>query len=240
MTHAREPNTTHDKSDFVVADIRTVLRLAHICTDRDTCSLQRAPYTQCFCFELFRHAIVRRDDLAWEALYTRYAPLVRHWLGACTGADESDEEVAVVFGRFWQAVDAAKFARFDSLAAVLRYLKLTARAVRLDRIRTTGAHGNWLLPGAALAEASAHEDMAEAVARRVDSPGFWRTVRHSLTGEREELVFHLSYIMDLSPREIRARHGAQFPDVDEVYRLKRNALDRLRRAPEMRALLHTS
>jgi len=236
MAHAQAPHTRPDDSAFVVAEIHTVLRLARLCTGGDTCSLQRAPYTQCFCFELFRHAIVRRDDLAWEALYTRYAPLVRHWLGACTGADESDEEVAVVFGRFWQAVDAAKFARFDSLAAVLRYLKLTARAVRLDRIRTTGARGNWLLPGDALAEASAHKDM---VARRVDSPGFWHTVRGFLNGEREELVFHLSYIMDLSPREICARHGAQFPDVDEVYRLKRNALDRLRRAPEMCALLHT-
>lgn len=238
MAHAREPDTTHDKSDFVVADIGAVLRLAHICTDRDTCSLQRAPYTQCFCFELFRHAIVRRDGLAWEALYARYAPLVRHWLGA--PADACDEEVAVVFGRFWQAVDADKFARFDSLAVVLRYLKLTAQSVRRDRTRTTGAVGNWLLPGDALAAAPSYEDMAEAVARRVDAPGFWRTVRGFLAGEREELVFHLSYSLGLSPREICARHRAQFPDVGEVYRLKRNVLDRLRHAPEMQALLHTS
>ncbi len=151
--------------------------------------------------------------------------------------DEGDEEVAVVFGRFWQAVDADKFARFGSLAAVLRYLKMTAYSVRLDRTRTTGMVGNWLLLGDALCGAPSREnmDMEEMVARRVDASGFWRTVRGLLTGEREVLVLYLSSMLGLSPREIQARHAGQFPDVAEVYRIKRNVLDRLRRAPEIRA-----
>jgi len=186
----------------------------------NACSLGQEPYTRCCCFEVFRHAIVRRDDLAWEALYARYGAMVRGWLGA--GVGDGDEAVVLVFERFWRAVDAEKFARFDTLPAVLQYLKACARTARLDQAL------------------SAREDVADLVAGRVDAPGFWRTVRGVLVGEREELVFHLSYVVGLSPREICARHSARFPDVAEVYRLRRNLLDRLRRAPEVRALVYTA
>ncbi len=202
----------------------------------NACSLGQEPYTRCCCFEVFRHAIVRRDDLAWEALYARYGAMVRGWLGA--GVGDGDEAVVLVFERFWRAVDAEKFARFDTLPAVLQYLKACARTARLDQARA--ARGETLpLLDEALA-LSAREDVADLVAGRVDAPGFWRTVRGVLVGEREELVFHLSYVVGLSPREICARHSARFPDVAEVYRLRRNLLDRLRRAPEVRALVYTA
>jgi len=51
-------------------------------------------------------------------------------------------------------------------------------------------------------------------------------------------VLYLSCVVGFSPREIQARHARDFPDVTAVYRLKRVALDRLRRAPELRALAH--
>ncbi|MGH2343787.1 MAG: hypothetical protein ACRDG4_01070, partial [Chloroflexota bacterium] len=52
--------------------------------------------------------------------------------------------------------------------------------------------------------------------------------------ERERRVIYLSYVVGLSPREIHARQGGEFPRMDEIYRLKRTALDRLRRSAAFR------
>src|SRR5262245_34424784 len=33
-----------------------------------------------FAYELFRRAVVERDELAWEHVYTHYSPLVEGWV----------------------------------------------------------------------------------------------------------------------------------------------------------------
>jgi len=50
-------------------------------------------------------------------------------------------------------------------------------------------------------------------------------------------VAHLSFVAGLTPREIRARHPDRFVEVYEVYRLKRNVIDRLRRSGAIQQLL---
>ncbi len=45
-------------------------------------------------------------------------------------------------------------------------------------------------------------------------------------------MIYLSYAQGLCPREICARHTARFPRVQDVYRIKRGALSRLRHAPD--------
>ncbi len=221
---------------FIVAETPTIIKLARLCRDDSVCSLRREPYTQCFCLELFHRAIAERDNAAWTAIYEGYTGLVRHWLGS--PPDDSDEEVSAVFERFWHAVDGPKLETFPSLAAVLSYLRACARAVRTDRARARRARGvEGMLDDATYALPASY-DVAETVAGHIDAAGLWGTVRSLLSDERERLVLYLSYIMDFSPREIQARHSGRFADVTEVYRLKRNVLDRLRRAPEIQALVH--
>lgn len=209
-----------------------VQELSRLCAEETARYQRREPYAERFCLELFRRAIVRRDEAAWSAVYTQYAESVRRWLGAWSG--EVEEGVAAAFERFWQALDAEKFARFGSLPAVLQYLKMCACTARLDRARALRSiaaeeplDGVFGLP--------ATDNVEETVTEQVEAAGFWRAVRACLEGERDRRVLHLSYVIGLSPREICRRHGAEFPDVTEVYRLKRNALDRLRRVPELRA-----
>ncbi len=226
-----------ESEDFVVTETLTIVKLSRLCKEDACCYLQREPYTQCFCLELFRRAVVERDDAAWAAVYAQYADTVRRWL-ALPGAD-GDEGVAAVFERFWQAVDGAKFTRFPSLAAVLQYLKVCAYTVRIDRARSARATDSAWSLDASEHSLPARDNVEETVAGRLDAASFWAVVRALLDDEREGLVLYLSYVMGLSPREIRARHAGHFPDVAEVYRLKRNVLDRLRRAPEIRALVTT-
>jgi hypothetical protein len=59
----------------------------------------------------------------------------------------------------------------------------------------------------------------------------WRQVSAALADEQERLVLYLSYVIGMTPRQIKDRHTDRFPDVGEVYRLKRAALLRLRHHP---------
>lgn len=184
------------------------------------------PYSERYCLELFRRAIVQRDDDAWTVTYEQYADMVRRWLGPSCEGDE--EPVTRTFERFWQALDGAKFARFGSLSAVLQYLKMCAHATRIDRLRATRSAGREE-PLDDMREVPDPDDVEDPVIRRVDAADFWSMVQSALGDERELLVIYLSYAIGLTPRDICRRHGAEFPDVSDVYRLKRSALDRLRR-----------
>lgn len=212
-------------------DITALLGLIRLCTDKNSCTLTRGPQAQCCCMELFRQAIVQRNDRAWAAVYDRYEPHVRRWLGAYA----EDDTVASVFERFWVAVDADKFACFDTISGVLRYLQLCAFAMRSDRIRQIRARGPEQPLDVAAYRAPVDRDMAEAVEKRVDATAFWRLVSDRLASKREGLLLYLTYVQGLTPQQIRTYHRAQFPDVDEIYRLKRNVLQRLRRSPEILA-----
>lgn len=187
--------------------------------------------------DLFRRAVVGHDQIAWATLYARYAPLVRHWLGPSGDAGDTDALVNATFARFWQALDPARGACFDTLPAALAYLKLCARSVRLDDRRVTPTAELTGADAALLAVPSPAPDVPDRVAERAEADRLWRAVRTCVPNERERLVLHLSYAAGLAPREICRRHPDHFPTVGEVYRLKRLALDRLRRAPAVRALL---
>lgn len=213
----------------------SVSRLAHLCGEETARYLRREPYAERYCFELFRRAVAERDDEAWAAVYGQYVPVVRRWLGA--RPDDGDEVTAAAFERFWRAVDGEKFARFNSLAAVLQYLKMCALTARLDAARSARTSSVEEQLGQEAHLISAAENVEEAVAERADATELWRVVQGCLNDERERLAIYLSCVVGLSPRDICARHPHAFPQVAEVYRLKRNVLDRLRRAPELKALL---
>src|SRR5690242_13943562 len=68
-----------------------------------------------FAFELFRRAIVYRDDGAWSYIYTLYTPLVLRWANQHPGATsvfEAEGSAALlnmIFARFSQAMVPAKW-----------------------------------------------------------------------------------------------------------------------------------
>jgi len=207
----------------------TVPELARRCAMEMGRYRRREPHADYFGFELFRRAVVERNDAAWAALYAQYAEMVRWWLGL--GPDEDDELVTLTFERFWRAMDVDKFSSFNGLGGVLAYVKICARTARLDYARAASvrAHEEPLDDAADLLPAC--DDTEGLASAHMDRVAFWRAVRQYLTDEREHGVLYLSYVVGLSPRQIYARHAARFDDVAEVYRLKRAVLTRLRRAP---------
>lgn len=222
-----------------VDPLLTIAELSFLCQDETTRYWHREPVSALYGLELFRRAVMG-NETAWVAVYTQYAGLVRSWLRGWThDENEVEDGVVAAFEKFWRALDAAKFSRFGSLGAVLQYLKQCAYTGHLDHVRLTRARESeipldetsWDVPDA--------DDLEAHVSARVDAPLFWRTVQQVVDDERAFWVLYFSYHVGLRPQEICARYEANFPDVAEVYRLKRTALDRLRQAPVLQGLMRS-
>jgi len=74
-------------------------------------------------YELFRRAIVERDEQAWIDSAARYRPLLAAWASRCSASaalTESYDDLAdQAFARAWSALSPERFANFPTLAALL-------------------------------------------------------------------------------------------------------------------------
>lgn len=196
-------------------------------------------YDSSFAYELFRRALVERDDAAWAFIFEQYTPLVEHWVrrtGAFTVSGESsDFFVSAAFTRFWRAIPAARFSAFPSLASLLNYLRRCATCVVIDTARSQSYAD--LLPEEAVNwndQRLGHAD--EEATDRVSREEFWGLVDGLLTTEAERVLIRCSFLLGMKPGDIYARHGELFQGVEEVYTLKRAVLTRLRKSPDLRGL----
>lgn len=196
-------------------------------------------YDPHFAYELFRRALVERDDVAWGYIFEQYAPLVEHWVrrtGAFTVSGESsDFFVSAAFTRFWRAIPAARFSAFPSLASLLNYLRRCATCVVIDTARSQSYAD--MLPEECVNwndQRLGHAD--EEATDRVSREEFWGLVDGLLTSEAERVVIRCSFLLGMKPGDIYARWGGLFSGVEEVYTLKRAILNRLRKNPELRGM----
>lgn len=196
-------------------------------------------YDPRFAYELFRRALVERDDGAWAQIFEQYTPLVEHWVrrtGAFTVSGEtSDYFVGAAFTRFWRAIPAGRFASFPSLASLLNYLRRCATCVVIDAARAHSFAD--LLPEECINwndQRLRHAD--EEATERVSRAEFWRLVDGLLASEAERVIVRCSFLLGMKPGDIYAQWGTLFSGIEEVYTTKRGLLNRLRRSPELQGM----
>lgn len=212
--------------------------LADACREQTQRFLRDQTSDDAYGMELWRRAIEHRDELAWEALVAQYRGLViasirRHPLGRIVGEDE-DDWVCRIFERFWRAIDANRLSSFNDIAAVMGYLKMCVHSVLTDELRSRRPERNAPLSDAAGAR-SETLDATERVIGELVGEQLWRTIQRELQDDAEECAAYLSLVRDLRPAEIQARRPDLFSTTADVYRVKRNIMDRLRRS----ARIHT-
>ena len=191
--------------------------------------------------ELFRRAIDERNDDAWRAIMEIYRGLLVAQAGrrVIRGLVIEDDGFCVdrAFQRFWRATRSARVHhQFNDLASILKYLKLCLGTVLLDEARARRRQGAVSIddvPTDRYVSADASTDVIGKIARRE----LWRAIERELADANQRLVARLSFLAGLSPREILARHPDTFQDVFDVYRTKRNMLDRLRRSRAIQDLM---
>jgi len=214
-------------------------QLVTCCSEETRRFLKGEPSDDRYCLELFRRAIGGGCEDAWACLYRQYAPLVLTWVtrqqrAAPLVAEEGAASlVNAAFARFAHALTPAKMARFEQLSALLTYLKLCARSVVADALRTRQGR-----PYEEALEVAEHDratdDPAEGVVSVIAGQRLWQLISQELHGEDERLLLYCSLLLDMKPAEIAGQYPRLFPSVEDVYRIRRNALDRLQRNQRLR------
>src|SRR5215212_1386373 len=187
-------------------------------------------------YELFRRAIVERDDEAWAAIHTHYRQLLISWArhasarGPAMGHYEDIADRALA--RAWSALTAEQFVQFPSLAALLAYLRTCVGAAAIDAARAEAtrerAYQKLELPLVTTPE--------ELVLSTLSRDELWGLVSKLVSNEHERIILIESFVLDLPPRTILERHQDCFADVPAIYGAKRNLLNRLERCRDLRQL----
>jgi len=220
----------------------SVTDLARFCTEETNKFLRQVESNDSFCLELFRRAIVDRNDDAWESVYQQYAPLVLTWVTQhqsatpILGQEGSAPLVNAAFAKFSQALTPAKMDNFDSLAAILKYLKMCVHSVVADEVRTRKAQ-QFEDALELITQEPASDDPAEDVVSNIAAQDLWRIIEEELHGQEERIVVYQAYVQGMKPSEICSQYRHLFPTVDDVYRTKRNVLERLRRSRRLQMLI---
>jgi DNA-directed RNA polymerase specialized sigma24 family protein len=185
-------------------------------------------YDERYCLELLRRATVGGDQLAWEYLQQLFSGLVRGWLRRHPGRetasrlDSEENYIALAFERFWQATAQNQRIEFSTIAAALQYLRASLHGVILDTLRTYTHRREVALPETDFPGEPFVEDEAEGSEA-------WELLKRMLPGAREQRLAYLLFHCGLKPREIVRFCSSEFGDVHEVYRMRRNIIERLRR-----------
>src|SRR5437764_909123 len=220
----------------------SINELSRCCSEETSKFLKQSASNDRFCLELFRRAIVNRDDDAWTCIYQQYAPLVLTWVtqhqsaAPILGQEGSAPLVNAAFAKFAQALTPAKMGNFDSLAAILKYLKMCVHSVVADEVRSRKAQQFEETLDTIIQE-PASDDPAEDVVSSIAAQNLWQIIQEELHGEDERIVIYQAYVQGMKPNEISSRYRRHFPTVDDVYRVKRNVLERLRRSRRLQTLI---
>ncbi|HZU68241.1 MAG TPA: sigma-70 family RNA polymerase sigma factor [Ktedonobacteraceae bacterium] len=222
-------------------ELLSINDLARCCSEETNKFLKQSASNDRYCLELFRRAITRHDDDAWACIYQQYAPLVLTWVNQhqsaapLLGQDGSGPLVNAAFAKFSQALTPAKMDNFDSLAAILKYLKMCVHSVIADEVRSRQSR-QYEETLELIENEPASEDPADDVVSTISAQGLWQVIQEELNGEEERVLIYLAYIHGMKPSEISSQHHRLFPTVEDVYRIKRNVLERLRRNRRLQTL----
>jgi len=190
--------------------------------------------------ELFRRAIQTADERAWQVIIEVYRGLLVAQASrqVIRGLVVEDDSFCVdrAFQRFWRASQNGRVHQFNDLASILKYLKMCLGSVLLDEARGRRRQA-WVSIDDVPPESYISGDPAAQVVGRLAGRELWAVIECELQDPEERLVARLSFVSGLSPREILAKYPERFQDVYDVYRTKRNMIERLRRSTALRELL---
>lgn len=180
-----------------------------------------------YCLEIFRRAVIERNHDAWAVLQQQFNENVRLWIGRHPHKESAlrheDEQSYIddTFARFWRAVSEQRLT-FSTLAAALNYLHLCLNCAIMDMLRAYSKSREEPIPDYGHPDEPPFEDIYL-------ENELWEIVQGILPGEKERRVAYLHFHCNLKPREIIRYCPDEFSSEDEIYRLKRNIMERIMR-----------
>jgi hypothetical protein len=186
------------------------------------------PCTDEYGLELLRRATFQDNQDAWVWVQHCFGGMVRGWLRrhpqrevACR-LESEENYVAQTFERFWRATAFNQQVEFSTLAAALQYLRASLNGVILDMLRAYARPREVPLPGPG-------EPGEPLVEDNTENGEVWESLHMLLSNPREQRVAYFLFHCGLKPREIIRFCPQEWSDVQEIYRLRRNIMERLLR-----------
>lgn len=201
------------------------------------------PNDERYCLEIFRRALMDDNNDAWIALQEQFRGYLLFWFRRsklrmkALQVDSEQNYVSDTFDHLWgwgkrQRTGAATLEdstyqiEFTSLRSALTFLKKCLHNLILDRLRADERRRIVPLPENDPPTSFPHDE-------RLQQQEFWRAVNTVLTNERERRIIQLLFEQGLKPRQILERCPDEFNNIKEIYRLTRNAMDRLKSHKEV-------
>lgn len=186
--------------------------------------------------ELFRLAIVERDEVAWAESIARYRTLLISWAKRCAVSaaigEPGDDIADHAFVRAWSALSPDRFDQFPTLASVLAYLRSCVTSAVIDYARGQQS-AERLARSIEVDEVATPEQIFVQLAEREE---LWKIVYSIVQSEQERVILIDSFVHGLPPRAILARYPQLFAAIVDVYNTKRNLFERLKRCEELRSI----
>ncbi len=209
--------------------------LVERCTDEISKYRHKEASDDQYCLEIFRRAVILRDSEAWAILQRQFGENVRIWLShhpnreVALRHDGEQSYIDDAFRRFWQAISEQQLS-FPTLASALSYLHLCLNCAIMDALRAYSRPKEEPLPD--YGQPTTDEPLVEDSYLEGE---LWETIAALLLGEKEKRVAFLHFHCNLKPREIMRYCPGEFSNEDEIYRIKRNIMERiLRNADKIR------
>src|SRR6266699_2946166 len=184
------------------------------------------PCTDTYGIELLHRATFQDNQEAWTWVQHCFGVMVRGWLRrhpqrkvACR-LESEETYVAQTFERFWQATAFNQRVEFSTFAAALQYLRASLNGAILDMLRAYARPREISLPGPG-------EPGELLVEDSIENSEDWEILHMILSNPREQRVAYLLFHCGLKPREIVHFCSQEWSDVQEIYLLRRNIMERL-------------
>jgi DNA-directed RNA polymerase specialized sigma24 family protein len=187
-------------------------------------------------YEVFRRAILHRDEEAWATIHARYRALLISWTSRCAAQMYTYEAAADLadqaFSRAWFALTPERFAAFPSLAKLLSYLHVCVTTTVIDCVRARSS-GERVRLALQMADDATPE---QVVLNDLDRTALWQMASELAETPAERAILIESFVNGLPPRAILSDYPGLFADITAVYNAKRNLFMRLRRSEALRCL----
>ena len=206
----------------------TLAQLADRCVSEIGKYSRKEPHDDQYCLEIFRRAMLEDDSDAWEVLHQRFSSILLGWVRrhpqreAAYRCDNENNYVDRAFRRLWTRTVRNKSLEFNTLAGALRFLHTCLNSDIIDTLRAQLRPEEVPWPEPGFPEEPFADDPDNANER-------WEAIKSVLPNQREQKLAYLLYYCGLKPRQIVQFFPGEFSNVQEIFRMTRNILDRLKR-----------
>ncbi len=179
------------------------------------------------CYDLARAALKDRVQDAMTHFYRIYAPLCEGWVAnfpgfAASGEPSPDVFVNMGFAKLLTRLGPETFERFESLSAILGYLKKCVITSVLQQLRKPASE-------------ELDENQAVAFSANVEYEQILIRLRQLLPAPEDQRLADLRFRQDAKPAEIARAYPAIWPTARDVSVALQRILRALRKDPELRA-----